>query len=94
MVEFENQLAQITLTPVKVPDQKDTFQEKQLVLRQGSSIKIGRKVSPKLPAEYSNGIFDAKVLSRTHAEISFDRNTVLIQDLKSSNGTFVNGILL
>ena len=30
-------------------------------------------------------------MSRTHAELTFDKNTVWIQDLKSSNGTFVNG---
>jgi pSer/pThr/pTyr-binding forkhead associated (FHA) protein len=53
--------------------------------------KIGRKASAKTIPEPSNGYFDAKVLSRTHAELSFDRNTVFIQDLKSSNGTFVNG---
>ncbi|RIB16123.1 SMAD/FHA domain-containing protein, partial [Gigaspora rosea] len=39
----------------------------------------------------SNGYFDSKVLSRTHAEVWCDNGKVFIRDLKSSNGTFVNG---
>ncbi|KAI8852229.1 SMAD/FHA domain-containing protein, partial [Chytridium lagenaria] len=38
-----------------------------------------------------NGIFDSKVLSRNHAEIWYEDDKVLIKDVKSSNGTFVNG---
>ncbi|KAI9315114.1 SMAD/FHA domain-containing protein, partial [Dichotomocladium elegans] len=38
-----------------------------------------------------NGYFDSKVLSRTHAEIWNDHGKVFIKDVKSSNGTFVNG---
>lgn len=48
-------------------------------------------MSAKTAPEPNNGYFDAKVLSRVHAELSFSKNTVWIQDLKSSNGTFVNG---
>jgi pSer/pThr/pTyr-binding forkhead associated (FHA) protein len=69
----------------------DTFQEKLLTIRSGFPIKIGRKVSAKTAPEHSNGFFDAKVLSRNHAELTFDNHIVSIQDLKSSNGTFVNG---
>ncbi|KAJ1339443.1 hypothetical protein BSLG_005924 [Batrachochytrium salamandrivorans] len=47
--------------------------------------KIGRKVNPRILAEPTNGIFDAKVLSRVHAEILFENSTVYIRDLKSSN---------
>ncbi|EDO14658.1 hypothetical protein Kpol_340p5 [Vanderwaltozyma polyspora DSM 70294] len=40
-----------------------------------------------------NGYFDSRVLSRNHAMLTCDPNTgtILIHDLKSSNGTFVNG---
>jgi pSer/pThr/pTyr-binding forkhead associated (FHA) protein len=51
-------------------------------------------VSAKTAPEPTNGFFDAKVLSRNHAELTFDNQTVFIQDLKSSNGTFVNGVRL
>lgn len=40
-----------------------------------------------------NGNFDSRVLSRNHASLSCDSKTgkIYIRDLKSSNGTFVNG---
>ncbi|AQZ17336.1 VPS64 (YDR200C) and FAR10 (YLR238W) [Zygosaccharomyces parabailii] len=40
-----------------------------------------------------NGHFDSRVLSRNHAALSCDAHTgnIYIRDLKSSNGTFVNG---
>lgn len=40
-----------------------------------------------------NGHFDSRVLSRNHASLSCDPATgkIYIRDLKSSNGTFVNG---
>lgn len=41
-----------------------------------------------------NGNFDSRVLSRNHACLSCDPTTgkIYIRDLKSSNGTFVNGV--
>jgi hypothetical protein len=55
-------------------------------------IKIGRQTNAKtIPTPY-NGFFDSKVLSRSHAEIWADRNgQIWIRDVKSSNGTFING---
>lgn len=42
-----------------------------------------------------NGYFDSKVLSRQHAEVWADRNgKIWIRDVKSSNGTFINGVRL
>ncbi|KAL7414987.1 hypothetical protein BDY24DRAFT_327492, partial [Mrakia frigida] len=38
-----------------------------------------------------NGYFDTKVLSRTHAEVWQEAGKIFIKDVKSSNGTFVNG---
>lgn len=70
----------------------ESFQEKRIVLKEGQTVKIGRKVSSKTAPDPSNGYFDAKVLSRTHAELSFSKNSLSIQDLQSSNGTFVNGM--
>jgi pSer/pThr/pTyr-binding forkhead associated (FHA) protein len=76
-----------------------TFATKQLDLSQ--VVKVGRIVSAKLPPTPQNGVFDSKVLSRNHAEIYWKDNKVrfrslihkvFIKDLKSSNGTFVNGI--
>ena len=42
----------------------------------GVPLKIGRKVSSETQPESGNGYFDAKVLSRTHGEITLDKNAV------------------
>ncbi|KAI8902810.1 hypothetical protein BC833DRAFT_142853 [Globomyces pollinis-pini] len=68
--------------------------EKVLKIIPGVPVKVGRKVSPKTLPDPSNAYFDSKVLSRSHAEITADKNIIYIQDLKSSNGTFVNGVRL
>lgn len=59
------------------------------------SVKIGRQTNQKTIPTSSNGFFDSKVLSRQHAQIWADRQgRIFIQDVKSSNGTFVNGMRL
>ncbi|KAI8589744.1 SMAD/FHA domain-containing protein [Geranomyces variabilis] len=67
----------------------DTFATKTIDLFE--PIKVGRKLNPKVAPEANNGIFDAKVLSRNHAEIWFADGKVWVKDVKSSNGTFLNG---
>ncbi|KAJ3095178.1 hypothetical protein HDU97_007215 [Phlyctochytrium planicorne] len=80
-------------TPVLVLEPlNDTFVTKRLDLLE--PVKVGRKVNAKVGPEPSNGIFDSKVLSRNHAEIWYEDDKVLIKDVKSSNGTFVNGVRL
>lgn len=55
-------------------------------------LRIGRQTNNKTIPTPLNGYFDSKVLSRSHAEVWADRNgKVWIRDVKSSNGTFVNG---
>ena len=55
------------------------------------SLKIGRSnVSPNPSENQKDGLFDSKVMSRSHAVISFKREKFYIQDLNSSNGTFIN----
>ncbi|KAK4990248.1 hypothetical protein LTR66_006860 [Elasticomyces elasticus] len=55
-------------------------------------LRIGRQTNQKTIPTPSNGYFDSKVLSRSHAEVYADRNgRIFIRDVKSSNGTFVNG---
>lgn len=55
-------------------------------------LRIGRQTNMKTQPTPANGYFDSKVLSRQHAEIYADRNgKIWIRDIKSSNGTFVNG---
>ncbi|KAF2197829.1 hypothetical protein GQ43DRAFT_189310 [Delitschia confertaspora ATCC 74209] len=55
-------------------------------------LRIGRQTNNKTVPTPMNGYFDSKVLSRQHAEIWADRNgKIWIRDVKSSNGTFVNG---
>jgi len=55
-------------------------------------VRIGRQTNQKTVPTAHNGYFDSKVLSRQHAEIYAERDgTIWIRDVKSSNGTFVNG---
>jgi hypothetical protein len=59
------------------------------------NVRIGRQTNMKMVPTPTNGYFDSKVLSRQHAEIFAERNgKVYIRDVKSSNGTFVNGTRL
>ncbi|CDH55356.1 cell cycle arrest in response to pheromone-related protein [Lichtheimia corymbifera JMRC:FSU:9682] len=67
------------------------FQTKTLELRDNMRIRIGRQTSSKTTPGPLNGYFDSKVLSRTHAEIWSEEGKVYIKDVKSSNGTFLNG---
>ncbi|KXJ93713.1 hypothetical protein Micbo1qcDRAFT_193094 [Microdochium bolleyi] len=57
------------------------------------TLRIGRQTNAKTVPTPINGFFDSKVLSRQHAEIWADKQQgkIFIRDVKSSNGTFVNG---
>lgn len=70
-----------------------TFERKQInVPFFPEVLRIGRQTNQKTVPTPTNGYFDSKVLSRQHAEIWADRNgKIWIRDVKSSNGTFVNG---
>ncbi|KAL8839592.1 MAG: hypothetical protein Q9170_001696 [Blastenia crenularia] len=58
-------------------------------------LRIGRQTNAKTVPTAINGYFDSKVLSRQHAEVWADRNgKIWIRDVKSSNGTFINGVRL
>lgn len=75
----------------------DTFVPKQINLAPASSnnrIKIGRYSNNKTVPSPVNGYFDSKVLSRAHAEVWCENDKVFIKDIKSSNGTFINGTRL
>ncbi|KAL9939596.1 hypothetical protein V8E36_001413 [Tilletia maclaganii] len=56
-----------------------------------SRLKIGRQTTQKTAPHPSNTFFDSKVLSRTHAELWAEHGKIYIRDLRSSNGTFING---
>ncbi|KAI1437001.1 hypothetical protein GGR50DRAFT_159245 [Xylaria sp. CBS 124048] len=73
-----------------------TFERKTIAVPfQPDSLRIGRQTNPKTAPTSVNGFFDSKVLSRQHAEIWADRQgKIWIRDIKSSNGTFVNGTRL
>ncbi|EFX01927.1 cytoplasm to vacuole targeting protein [Grosmannia clavigera kw1407] len=60
------------------------------------TLRIGRQTNKTTTPTTVNGFFDSKVLSRQHAEIWADRQSgkIWIRDIKSSNGTFVNGTRL
>lgn len=71
----------------------DTFDEKHLLVPwHPETIKLGRPTASKTKPDVTNGYFDSRVLSRNHAAMFFDpvSEKIMIQDLGSSNGTFVN----
>lgn len=73
-----------------------TFERKTIVVPFApESLRIGRQTNQKTVPTPANGFFDSKVLSRQHAEVYAERNgKIFIRDVKSSNGTFVNGTRL
>lgn len=73
-----------------------TFERKTIsVPFSPDTLRIGRQTNAKTVPTPVNGFFDSKVLSRQHAEIWADRQgKIWIRDVKSSNGTFVNGTRL
>jgi len=93
-----NESLQVVLSPIASADGGNAFATKLLELKPREIVKIGRKVSAKVPPAPGNAIFDSKVLSRSHAELWVEQvndvPTVMIRDSGSSNGTFVNGIRL
>jgi len=70
-----------------------TFERKQInVPFYPDVLRVGRQTNAKTVPTPVNGYFDSKVLSRQHAEVWADRSgKIWIRDVKSSNGTFVNG---
>jgi hypothetical protein len=70
-----------------------TFDRKTIqVPLEPDRLRIGRQTNQKTVPTPFNAFFDSKVLSRQHAEIWADRSgKIWIRDIKSSNGTFVNG---
>ncbi|KDQ10943.1 hypothetical protein BOTBODRAFT_35721 [Botryobasidium botryosum FD-172 SS1] len=70
----------------------DSFIPKQISLAPGvGRVKIGRQTNAKTVPGERNGYFDSKVLSRQHAEVWEEGGKIYIKDVKSSNGTFING---
>ncbi|KAJ7475237.1 hypothetical protein B0H11DRAFT_1728056 [Mycena galericulata] len=70
----------------------DSFVPKHISLTPpGQRVKIGRQTNAKTSPGERNGYFDSKVLSRQHAEVWEEGNKIYIKDVKSSNGTFING---
>ncbi|WWD21686.1 hypothetical protein CI109_106172 [Kwoniella shandongensis] len=70
---------------------QDTFAMKMIHLPDGQRIKIGRQTNNKTVPGERNAYFDSKVLSRLHAEIWEQGGKIYIKDVRSSNGTFING---
>ncbi|TDL24867.1 hypothetical protein BD410DRAFT_785591 [Rickenella mellea] len=69
----------------------DTFVPKHIILPHGQHVKVGRQTNNKTVPGERNGYFDSKVLSRQHAEVWEESGKIYIKDVKSSNGTFING---
>lgn len=64
---------------------------KHISLQGGQRVKIGRQTNAKTIPGERNGYFDSKVLSRQHAEVWEENGKIYLKDVKSSNGTFING---
>mmetsp|Transcript_8498 Transcript_8498/g.10589 ORF Transcript_8498/g.10589 Transcript_8498/m.10589 type:complete len:590 (+) Transcript_8498:33-1802(+) len=78
----------VTLTPLN-----DTFIKKQLLVPYfPETRKLGRPAGSKVKPDITNGFFDSRVLSRSHAAMFIDSSSgkLMLKDLGSSNGTYVN----
>lgn len=92
-----NGVGQLIYPALHLQPLNDTFAPKQVSLAPPgpqNKIKIGRQTNNKTIPQPSNGYFDSKVLSRMHAEVWSQDGKVYIKDVKSSNGTFINGARL
>ncbi|KAL0569495.1 hypothetical protein V5O48_012477 [Marasmius crinis-equi] len=69
----------------------ESFVPKHISLLHNQRVKIGRQTNAKTTPGERNGYFDSKVLSRQHAEVWEEGGKIFIKDVKSSNGTFING---
>ncbi|KAJ7875006.1 SMAD/FHA domain-containing protein, partial [Mycena olivaceomarginata] len=67
------------------------FPPKRIPLPPQVRVRVGRQLNQKSAPSAANGVFESRVLSRQHAEAWVENGRVLIRDVKSSNGTFVNG---
>lgn len=78
----------VTLMPLN-----DTFVKKHIHIPYlPETCRLGRPTGTKIKPHVTNGYFDSRVLSRNHACMFVDPKTgqLMIQDMGSSNGTFVN----
>ncbi|KAJ7653212.1 hypothetical protein DFH06DRAFT_1330598 [Mycena polygramma] len=69
----------------------ESFVPKRIALGAGQRVKIARPPNTKTQPGERNGYFDSRVLSRQHAEVWEEAGKIFIKDVKSSNGTFING---
>ncbi|KAH8113813.1 SMAD/FHA domain-containing protein [Phellopilus nigrolimitatus] len=69
----------------------DSSIPKHISLLNNQRVKIGRQTNAKTVPGERNGYFDSKILSRWHAEVWEESNKIVIKDVKSSNGTCMNG---
>ncbi|KAF8174689.1 SMAD/FHA domain-containing protein [Mycena galopus ATCC 62051] len=69
----------------------DSFVPRRVALGGGQRVKIGRRTNAKAQPGETNGYFFSRVLSRQHAEVWEQGGRIFIQDVKSANGTFING---
>ncbi|KAK7038372.1 hypothetical protein R3P38DRAFT_2905731 [Favolaschia claudopus] len=74
-----------------LPLDESFFPPKRIPLPPATRVRIGRQLNQKSAPGAGNGVFESRVLSRQHAETWIENGRVLIRDVKSSNGTFVNG---
>lgn len=77
----------VTLSPLN-----DTFVKKHLLVPYyPETRKLGRPAGAKIKPDATNGYFDLRVLSRSHAAMYMDQDgRLMLKDLGLSNGTYVN----
>ena len=85
--------AQIKLTPVKP---LDGFISRTLTLTEHDHVLIGRSSKHRQDAspQPDNALFDCPVVSRTHAKFYTSGTDVIVSDIGSLHGTYVNGCRL
>jgi len=69
------------------------FSERTLLLPPGGQVRVARAGGDDQPAD-DNAFFDSRVLSRSQAVLTFSNSQILLKDIGSRNGTFINGFRL
>ncbi|CAI5757563.1 unnamed protein product [Candida verbasci] len=91
---LSNRRAQVSFYVTLLP-LNDTFKTKNLLVANfPETTKLGRPTGTKHKPETNNGYFDSRVLSRNHAQIYISEGKLYLQDLGSSNGTYLNDVRL
>jgi hypothetical protein len=82
--------AETRVITLKILSANEAYPVRTLIL----PANIGRVADHRLRPSGRNGLLNSRFLSRHHAAIKVENRRVVVEDLGSCNGTFVNGVIV